>query len=141
MRLHLAAALLSALIAPIVLAAQNASPYVAQVLRAEHARKTAFEAGHRQSLAKLILDDYVGFNRFGGRLGKLGELSMAPGAKSLQDQEEVRLYGNTAIVTGRSQFHDQTGALVAVRFTRVWIRTTGGWKLAAHHACVIAQPQ
>lgn len=46
----------------------------------------------------------------------------------------VRLYGDTAVVTGRAEMKVSSpgGELtLPVRFTEVWVRSGGAWKLAA----------
>ena len=48
----------------------------------------------------------------------------------------VRVYGNTAVETGRSTMvGEDRGKAVPRdnRFTRVWVRTAGRWQLVANH--------
>ena len=48
----------------------------------------------------------------------------------------VRVYGNTAVETGRSTMigQDRNKAVPRDnRFTRVWVRTAGRWQLVANH--------
>jgi hypothetical protein len=45
----------------------------------------------------------------------------------------VRLYGETAVVTGRAEIKAVLGgqeAVLPLRFTEVWVKS-GGWKLTA----------
>ena len=49
---------------------------------------------------------------------------------------QVRVYGNTAVETGRSLMNGQDkGQTVprATRFTRVWVKQQGRWRLVANH--------
>src|SRR5688500_14010874 len=54
-----------------------------------------------------------------------------------QEDRKVRVYGDTAIVTGidilkgRDRGQDVSGRR---RFTRVWVKQGGQWRLAANHA-------
>ena len=52
------------------------------------------------------------------------------------DDVQVRVYGNTAVETGRSTMNGQDkGNAVPhdTRFTRVWIKQHGRWRLVANH--------
>jgi ketosteroid isomerase-like protein len=52
------------------------------------------------------------------------------------DEVRVRVYGNTAVETGRStMIGEDKGKAVPrdTRFTRVWVRRKGHWRLVANH--------
>src|SRR5262249_16610978 len=52
------------------------------------------------------------------------------------DDVQVRVYGNTAVETGRSTMIGQDkGKTVPrdTRFTRVWVKQQGRWRLVANH--------
>jgi len=52
------------------------------------------------------------------------------------DDVQVRVYGNAAVETGRSTMNGQDkGKAVPreTRFTRVWIKQQGRWRLVANH--------
>jgi hypothetical protein len=52
------------------------------------------------------------------------------------DDVQVRVYGNTAVETGRSTMNGQDkGQTVPrdTRFTRVWVKQQGLWRLVANH--------
>jgi uncharacterized protein (TIGR02246 family) len=52
------------------------------------------------------------------------------------DDVQVRIYGNTAVETGRSTMDGQDkGKTVPrdTRFTRVWVKEQGRWRLVANH--------
>jgi ketosteroid isomerase-like protein len=52
------------------------------------------------------------------------------------DDVQVRIYGNTAVETGRSTMNGQDkGQTVPrdTRFTRVWVKQQGRWQLVANH--------
>lgn len=60
------------------------------------------------------------------------------------DQVRIRVYGNTAVETGRTTMVGQDkGKLVPRdnRFTRVWVRQQGRWRLVAnHYSTLIGEP-
>ena len=60
------------------------------------------------------------------------------------DAVRIRVYGNTVVETGRSTMIGQDKGKVVPRdnrFTRVWVRRQGQWRLVAnHYSTLIAQP-
>ena len=60
------------------------------------------------------------------------------------DDVHFRVYGNTVVETGRSTMVGQDKGKVVPpdnRFTRVWVRRQGRWRLVAnHYSTLIAQP-
>jgi ketosteroid isomerase-like protein len=55
----------------------------------------------------------------------------------------VRLYGNTAVETGRSTMVGQDRGKTVPRdnrFTRVWVMTAGRWQLVANHYSLMTSP-
>jgi uncharacterized protein (TIGR02246 family) len=60
------------------------------------------------------------------------------------DGVRIRVYGNTVVETGRSTMIGQDKGKVVPRdnrFTRVWVRRQGQWRLVAnHYSTLIAQP-
>ena len=52
------------------------------------------------------------------------------------DDVQVRVYGNTAVETGRSTMKGQDNGQTVprdTRFTRVWVQQQGRWQLVANH--------
>src|SRR5438874_8943305 len=52
------------------------------------------------------------------------------------DDVQVRVYGDTAVETGRSTMNGQDAGKTVPgdnRFTRVWIKQQGRWRLVANH--------
>ena len=52
------------------------------------------------------------------------------------DEVRIRVYGNTAVETGRSTMVGQDKGRVVPRdnrFTRVWVRRQGRWRIVANH--------
>jgi ketosteroid isomerase-like protein len=60
------------------------------------------------------------------------------------DDVRIRVYGNTVVETGRSTMVGQDKGKVVPRdnrFTRVWVRRQGRWRLVAnHYSTLIVQP-
>ncbi len=60
------------------------------------------------------------------------------------DDVRIRVYGNTVVETGRSTMVGQDKGKVVPRenrFTRVWVRRQGRWRLVAnHYSTLVAQP-
>ena len=55
----------------------------------------------------------------------------------------VRIYGNTAVETGRSTMVGQDRDKAVPRdnrFTRVWVMTAGRWQLVANHYSLMTSP-
>ena len=69
--------------------------------------------------------------------GEALEICRAPrhGDKQTVDDVKVRLYGDTAIVTGRTTVTSgETGQVVQLRFTDVCVRRDGRWRIVASQA-------
>src|SRR5215831_6468096 len=52
------------------------------------------------------------------------------------DEVQVRIYGNTAVETGRSTMNGQDRGKAVPRdnrFTRVWVKQQGHWRLVLNH--------
>lgn len=69
---------------------------------------------------------------FVSRTGNV-ELRAPPILKDLRMSDvRVRAYGDLAVVTGQVQWTDQKGITPGpLRFSRVWVRQAGQWKVAA----------
>ena len=60
------------------------------------------------------------------------------------DDVQVRVYGNTAVETGRSTMNGQDRGKTVPRdnrFTRVWVKQQGRWRLVANHYSPLVTPQ
>jgi hypothetical protein len=60
------------------------------------------------------------------------------------DDVLIRVYGNTAVETGRSTMIGQDNNKVVPRdnrFTRVWVKQHGSWKLVANHYSLLITQQ
>ena len=93
------------------------------------------------ALDRIYADDFIGVGPSGTMRTKaqvlsdftLGELTFQ---SITTDDVQVRVYGNTAVETGRSIMSGQDkGKTVPrdTRFTRVWVKQQGRWRLVANH--------
>jgi len=117
-------------------------PRVEQIIRTlDTERIQAQIHADAAALARLYADDFIG-------VGPSGTVRTKPqviedfmsGALNFQsittDDVQVRVYGNTAVETGRSTMKGQDkGRPVPqeTRFTRVWVKQKGHWLLVANH--------
>ncbi|HXS74980.1 MAG TPA: nuclear transport factor 2 family protein [Terracidiphilus sp.] len=94
-----------------------------------------------EALARLYADDFIGVGPSGTVRTKPQVITdFTSGALKFQsittDEVQVRVYGNTAVETGRSTMQGQDkGRPVPqeTRFTRVWVKQQGHWLLVTNH--------
>jgi ketosteroid isomerase-like protein len=115
---------------------------VAQVIRQlDQERIQAQIDADRAALDRIYADDFIGLGPSGTVRTKPQVLSdFTSGTLKFQsittDDVQVRVYGNTAVETGRSTMkgQDQNKPVpVDNRFTRVWVKQHGRWRLVANH--------
>ena len=100
------------------------------------------------ALDRIYADDFIGVGPSGTvRTKKQVILDFTSGTlkfKSITtDEVQVRVYENTAVETGLSTMDGQDkGKPVPrnTRFTRVWVKQQGGWRLVANHYSVRSAP-
>jgi len=93
------------------------------------------------ALERIYADDFIGVGPSGTVRTKPQVLSdFTSGDLKFQvittEDVQVRVYGNAAVETGRSKMNGQDkGNAVPhdTRFTRVWIKQQGRWRLVANH--------
>ena len=93
------------------------------------------------ALNRIYADDFIGVGPSGTVRTKAQVISdFTSGDLKFQsittDEVQVRVYGNTAVETGRSTMTGQDkGKDVPrdTRFTRVWVNQRGRWRLVANH--------
>lgn len=119
-------------------AAETADPRQ-EVLAADARRFAAMVQGDLTALEGLLTEDLTYTHSTGQvesrtelleslRSGRLRYLAAEP------SESAVRLLGETAIVTGRADMRVSAqgqGLTLQVRFTEVWVKSGGMWKLAA----------
>ena len=93
------------------------------------------------ALKRIYADDFIGVGPSGAVRTKPQVISdFTSGALKFQsittDEVQVRVYENTAVETGLSTMLGQDkGKAVPrdTRFTRVWVKQQGSWRLVANH--------
>jgi uncharacterized protein (TIGR02246 family) len=93
------------------------------------------------ALDRIYADDFIGIGPSGIVRGKPQVISdFTSGDLKFQsintEEVQVRVYGNTAVETGRSIMdgHDKGKTVPREnRFTRVWVKQQGRWRLVANH--------
>ncbi len=93
------------------------------------------------ALERIYADDFIGVGPSGTVRTKPQVISdFTSGDLRFQsittEDVRVRVYGNTAVETGRSTMNGQDkGNAVPhdTRFTRVWVKQQGRWRLVANH--------
>ena len=111
-----------------------------QIEKVEAERAAARKNGNKNVLDKLVADDFTETNRNGRVLSKSDMLAEQAVQNLRVDDTQIRIYDDTAIVTGRASYISREGAAVATRFTRVWVRRKGNWQLVSHHGSTINSP-
>ena len=131
----------------VLVSAVAQSPVEKQIFALEDARNKAIVNGDAKALDRLTSDDYTFINLRGGVQLKPEIIKgFASGSYHYQSRDitelKVRVYGNSAVVTGRStqkgveDGRDNSGDY---RFTRVYVKQSGGWQAVAYQATAIAK--
>jgi ketosteroid isomerase-like protein len=100
------------------------------------------------ALRRIYADDFLGIGPTGVVRNKAEVIadftSQALTYQSITTAEvRVRVYGNTAVETGRSTMvgRDRNKTVPRDnRFTRVWVMTAGRWQLVANHYSLMTSP-
>ena len=101
------------------------------------------------ALNRIYADDFIGVGPSGTVRTKPQVISdFTSGGLKFQsittDDVQVRIYGNTAVETGRSTMIGQDKHKVVPRdnrFTRVWLKLHGNWQLVANHYSLLITQQ
>lgn len=120
-----------------------------QILALEARRTKALLDGDAATLNEITADDYTHVETGGGTRDKAGFLAILsrPGVRFVRwdiDENHVRVYGDTAVVTGRYVNVVRTPAgdqpPKQARHIRVYVRRNGRWQNVAHQATAITVP-
>jgi uncharacterized protein (TIGR02246 family) len=111
------------------------------IRRLDHERIQAQIGADAVALARIYADDFIGIGPSGTVRTKAQVISdFTSGDLKFQsittDEVQVRVYGNTAVETGRSTMNGQDKGKTVPRdnrFTRVWVKQQGRWRLVANH--------
>jgi ketosteroid isomerase-like protein len=126
-----------------------------QLMQMEHDWSAAFLKHDVAAASRILADDYVGIDGRGLMTNKQQELEEAkgpePGAPTpdflVQDETisdmKVRVYGNTAVVTGISNERVLIrGKETSIRYRRttVYVKRQGRWQCVSFHGSRILEP-
>lgn len=147
MRLILLAAALTVL-APALASAQTAKQKVAieqEIRKLDLAHADAILRGDLQTLDKLWTEDFRVNNPF-NEIDQANRIRTGAVTYSsfVREPESVLVHGNTVIVMGREitvqkGSSPQAGNTINRRYTNIWMKRQGKWRLVARHASVICQ--
>ena len=147
MRLVLIAVALTAL-APGLAAAQGAKQKAAieqEVRRLDLAHADAVLRGDLAAMDKLWTKDFKVNNPF-NEIDKADRIRTGAVTYSsfVREAESVLVHGDTVIVMGRETVvpkgdSPDAGQTINRRYTNIWMRREGRWRLVARHASVICQ--
>lgn len=114
---------------------------VEQIRKLDQERIKAQISADSAALDRLYADDFIGIGPSGTVRTKKEVLSdFASGSLKFQSittaDVRIRVYGDAAVETGLSTMKGQDAEKVVPeenRFTRVWIKQGGRWRLVANH--------
>lgn len=120
----------------------------------EEIRKVDQERIHAQvhadavALDRIYADDFIGIGPSGTLRTKKDVLADFTSRKLTfqsitTDDVRIRVYGNAAVETGLSTMKGQDAGKVVPeenRFTRVWIKEGGRWRLVSNHYSNLVKP-
>jgi ketosteroid isomerase-like protein len=112
------------------------------VKAAEKAWASATVAGDEATLKKVLADDLTYTHSTGETDAKAAFIDNLKGARKYHklnhESMDVRLYGNTAVLTATAQVEtSQKGGSVNpahLRFIHLWVLQNGRWQLVAHQS-------
>jgi ketosteroid isomerase-like protein len=146
--LMMAMAMLGLLTMPFVRAAAQEESEAAQVRALDLKLTEAYKQRKFDLLASLLDEDFVITFEDGSTYGKTGYISYSAATTIRVDVAEmsdmkVRMHGNTAVLTG--VYHErgvEKGAAYDYRdrFTDVWLKSDGKWRLIASHYAIPLKP-
>jgi ketosteroid isomerase-like protein len=125
------------------------SELVIALKRLDHDRIQAQIGADAVALDRLYAEDFIGVGPSGTVRTKPQVIAdFTSGSLRFQyittDEVQWRVYGDTAVETGRSVMHGQDKGKAVPRdnrFTRVWVKRQGRWQLVTnHYSLLVTQP-
>ena len=145
MRLILLAAALT-ILAPGVVSAQRVKQKAAieqEIRKLDLDHAAAILRGDLAALDKLWTEDFIVNNPF-NEIDKANRIRSGAVTYSsfIREPEAITIYGNTVIVMGRETVvpkgdSPDAGKTIKRRYTNIWMKREGRWRLVARHASVI----
>ena len=113
-----------------------------EVAAVENARIAATQKRDADAVAAFIADDFIATNgqgRLTTRAQYLDNMRANPAPIQMHHNDVmVRVWGNAAVITGRADNTRPDGSLgTPSRFTHVYIKQGGRWKMVAMHTSSI----
>jgi len=126
---------------------QSERAAVEQIRKLDQERIQAQVHADSVALDRIYADDFIGIGPSGAVRTKKEVLAdFASGSLKFQsivtDEVRIRVYGDAAVETGLSTMKGQDSEKVVPeenRFTRVWIKQGGRWRLVANHYSNLAK--
>ena len=118
-----------------------------ELLKANQAYDEALVRGDAAALDRLYSDEFVYTTPDGEVRDKSQQLAFTRSGdlrleSGRSDDVKVRVYGNTAVMTGRftaaGKFKDRV-INIRERYTAVWVKRRGAWRLVAEQGNLIKQ--
>lgn len=110
-----------------------------ELKRLENEWLNSYLRGDKQTFDRIVADDFTRTDESGKFATKEEEKALIQAAPasvnvSLTNEEmQVRVYGNAAIVTGRIVSKVQDSLNFQSRFTDTFVKRNGGWQVVARH--------
>ena len=128
---------------------QSQRGVVEEIRKVDRERIQAQVTADAAALDRIYADDFIGVGPSGTLRTKKDVLTdFTSGRLKFQsittDDVRIRVYGNAAVETGLSTMTGQDAEKVVPeenRFTRVWIRHGGRWRLVANHYSNLVKPR
>jgi ketosteroid isomerase-like protein len=119
---------------------QGGNPAAARELtRIEQRIANTWKAGDCSAWAAMLAPEWSVIHITGDIMTKAAALEACksprtPGEDLTLDDLSVRLFGDAAVVTGRTTVTSGAGPALTLRFTDVFVRREGRWQVVASHA-------
>jgi ketosteroid isomerase-like protein len=103
---------------------------------------SVYISGDKTTYDRVVADDFTGTDESAIKRGKEQDRELLPaapipGGLALNEDMQVRLYGETAVITGRivtkAKVGDQEVPGFVTRFTDTWLKSQGRWQVVARH--------
>jgi ketosteroid isomerase-like protein len=103
---------------------------------------SVYISGDKATYDRVVADDFTGTDESAIKRSKEQDRALlpatpTPGGLALNEDVQVRLYGETAVITGRivtkAKIGDQEITGFATRFTDTWLKRQGRWQVVARH--------
>ena len=119
---------------------------MARLREIQHELAVAWAARDRTTIERLIAPDWAVTHIEGRRLTRAAVFQMMFGSDVTQsepstvDEVDVRLFGDAAVVTGRTHARGTQAGVpydITLRFTDVFVRRDARWQAVASHAAEV----